>query len=350
MPPDLTCHGPSRLFSSTAPYCDRCLTILRSSLFKLEDTDQDAPRFARGRCERGRRQHPEGARTMWQSGDPPVQWRGASVKNLFSRLLSRLGVASKQELEGTKRRLEQAQRRNQRLEQQLEGTKGQLQQARQQNQKIRQRLKRTRQQATPQEGVEHRPKRSTREDILHRMPKESVCAEIGVDRGDLSSKILEVIQPKRLHLIDPWKHEEEDLYRDSRYGGLGPDGQIIMEKRYNEVTDRFAEELRTRQVLIHRSFSDVASEEFEDSYFDWVYIDGNHLYEFVKKDLELYYPKIKVNGYITGDDYGAQDNWWANGVQKAVDEFVSHRPDLTLEVSGRQFSIKKGVSVDTGSP
>ena len=272
------------------------------------------------------------------------------MKNLFSRLLSRLGVASKQELERTKRRLEQAQRRNQRLEQQLEGTKGQLQQARQQNQKIRQRLKRTRQQATPQEGVEHRPKRSTREDILHRMPKESVCAEIGVDRGDLSSKILEVIQPKRLHLIDPWKHEEEDLYRDSRYGGLGPDGQIIMEKRYNEVTDRFAEELRTRQVLIHRSFSDVASEEFEDSYFDWVYIDGNHLYEFVKKDLELYYPKIKVNGYITGDDYGAQDNWWANGVQKAVDEFVSHRPDLTLEVSGRQFSIKKGVSVDTGSP
>jgi hypothetical protein len=181
------------------------------------------------------------------------------------------------------------------------------------------------------------------------MPKRSYCAEIGVDRGDFSSKILEVVQPKRLHLIDPWKHEEEDLYRNSRYGGLGPHGQFVMDQRYNEVRDKFAEELRTRQVLIHRSYSNIASEEFRDSYFDWVYIDGNHLYEFVKKDLILYYPKVKVNGYITGDDYGAQNNWWENGVQDAVDEFVSQRPDLTLEVSGRQFLIRKGGHVDTGS-
>jgi hypothetical protein len=26
---------------------------------------------------------------------------------------------------------------------------------------------------------------------------------------------------------------------------------------------------------------------------DFVYIDGNHTYEFVKKDIDLYYPKIR---------------------------------------------------------
>lgn len=271
------------------------------------------------------------------------------MKELLKRLSSFLSLAPKQELERTKHRLQQVQQQNQKLERQLEGTKRRLEQAQRQNQKIRQRLKRTRQQAQPRGSAELKSKRSTREDILYEMPKGSLCAEIGVDRGDFSSKILEVVQPERLHLIDPWKHEEEDLYRESRYGGLGPDGQVVMDHRYREVRDRFSEELRSRRVLIHRSYSDVASEEFEDSYFDWVYIDGNHLYEFVKKDLELYYPKVKVNGYITGDDYGADNNWWENGVQEAVDEFVLQRPDLTLEVSSRQFLIKKGASTETVS-
>ncbi len=174
------------------------------------------------------------------------------------------------------------------------------------------------------------------------MPKRSVCAEIGVDEGAFSEQILRTVEPRRLHLVDPWRHEQGDLYRESRYGGLGPTGQADMDERYEKVRERFDEEVRNGQVCIHRALSSSIYENFEDHYFDWVYVDGNHLYEFVKQDLELCYPKVKLGGYITGDDYGAR-GWWENGVQRAVDEFVRRRPGLTLRVNGTQFVIEKRV-------
>ncbi len=92
-----------------------------------------------------------------------------------------------------------------------------------------------------------------------------------------------------------------------------------MDERYQKVWERFDKEIRTGQVRVHRAFSGSIYDIFEDYYFDWIYIDGNHLYEFVKQDLQLYYPKVKPGGCITGDDYGAQ-GWWENGVQRAVDK------------------------------
>jgi hypothetical protein len=183
-------------------------------------------------------------------------------------------------------------------------------------------------------------KRTARANVLLRVPEGSVCAEIGVDEGVFSRQILDTVSPRRLHLIDPWKHHDEDEYRRSRYGGLGPGGQGIMDERYEEVRARFAEEVQAGRVTFHRNFSNEIADEFEDSYFDWVYVDGNHHYEFVRQDLKLYYPKVKPGGFIAGDDYGSR-GWWDNGVQKAVDEFVSQRPDLTLEVHGTQFVIQK---------
>ena len=69
-----------------------------------------------------------------------------------------------------------------------------------------------------------------------------------------------------------------------------------------------------------RRDSESALSEFEDGSLDFVYIDGNHLYEFVKKDLELSLRKMKPGGYITGDDY-SPGGWWKGGVKRAVDEF-----------------------------
>ena len=71
-----------------------------------------------------------------------------------------------------------------------------------------------------------------------------------------------------------------------------------------------------------------------------VYIDGNHLYEFVKGDLEVYWSKVKSGGYIAGDDYGVR-GWWQNGVTKAVDEFRSKRLCETILIRDRQFLLQR---------
>ena len=178
-----------------------------------------------------------------------------------------------------------------------------------------------------------------REFLLKEMPPNSVCAEIGVDNGGFSEEILFSLSPRTLHLIDPWRFEDGEVYEQARYGSDKTDGQVAMDNRYESVRSRFKKQIESAQVVLHRGFSHEVVAEMEDGYFDWVYIDGNHLYEYVKQDLELYYPKIRPGGYLTGDDYGVE-GWWKNGVQKAVDEFIQERPNLSLKLIHSQFIIK----------
>ena len=102
------------------------------------------------------------------------------------------------------------------------------------------------------------------------------------------------------------------------------------------LTKRFAADV----VAVHRAPSVEAAESFADGYFDWVYIDGNHLYEFVKADLETYHRKVRTGGYIAGDDYGAE-GWWEGGVTRAVDEFRRAGLCETVLIQDRQFLLQK---------
>lgn len=176
-------------------------------------------------------------------------------------------------------------------------------------------------------------------ELLKKMPQHSVCAEIGVHVGDFANHILEQVQPKKLHLIDPWKYFEEDVYKDSYYGGPSV-SQQLMDERYTYTKERFKNEIANGTVVIHRDFSDAASVLFPEKYFDWIYIDGNHLYEYVKKDLSLYYPKIKPGGFFTGDDYG-EGSWWRNGVKKAVMEAIKQGGVEKVSIKDGQFILRK---------
>lgn len=72
--------------------------------------------------------------------------------------------------------------------------------------------------------------------LLDMMPTHSVCAEIGVDRGAFSEEILATVNPKKLHLIDPWEND--------------PD-------RYDSVCGKFADRVESGQVQIHKGKSQL---------------------------------------------------------------------------------------------
>lgn len=182
--------------------------------------------------------------------------------------------------------------------------------------------------------------RDQREFLLKMLPRHSVGAEIGVHKGDFSKRILQTVKPRKLHLIDPWKHERSEIYKDAWYGGKTPGGQAEMERRYEAVLERFCKARASGQVEVHRGASQEVSRIFSDEYFDWVYIDGNHLYEYVKSDLEHYCKKVKRGGYLMGDDYG-QDGWWAGGVTKAVDEFALSDGVELVRIKNSQFILRR---------
>lgn len=157
--------------------------------------------------------------------------------------------------------------------------------------------------------------------LLRTLPRGSVGAEIGVWRGDFSERILRVARPARLHLIDPWRFVDEDRYAQAWYGRSNVASQGAMDTIHVAVLRRFATQVHSGVVVIHRCESAAVAQRFEDDYFDWVYIDGNHLYEYVQRDLEMFAPKVKRGGLIAGDDY-ATEGWWGDGVRRAVDEFL----------------------------
>lgn len=196
----------------------------------------------------------------------------------------------------------------------------------------------------PEETTRH-----FRQFLFDLLPPHSVGAEVGVLSGDFSKQILDSISPKQLHLIDPWEHQTSSEYKDAWYGGAATRGQAEMDERYGDVLTRFKRKIRSGQVQVHRGYSADVLDEFPDHFFDWVYIDGNHLYEYVKKDLELSLRKVKLGGYITGDGY-TEGGWWADGVKKAVDEFAGSPAVQLIERRNGQFVfLNKGSAAARGA-
>lgn len=179
-----------------------------------------------------------------------------------------------------------------------------------------------------------------REQLLQAMPAHAICAEIGVWEGDFSRRMLDRTHPAKLHLIDPWRYEQDITYKDSLYGGQIGGSQAHLDAVYARVCKRFAPEIAASQVLIHRGDSHTVCEQFEDEYFDWIYIDGNHLYEFAIRDLRMYHRKLKPGGFLTGDDY-AEGGWWQGGVKKAVDEFVAEGLGQLVQIHQKQYIMRK---------
>src|SRR3990170_8275577 len=82
-------------------------------------------------------------------------------------------------------------------------------------------------------------RREARQKVLTSMPKRSVCAEIGVWKGNFSARILEVVQPNALHLIDPWEFIPDERYKHALYGGRAAGGQQDMDRVFEFVRQRW---------------------------------------------------------------------------------------------------------------
>lgn len=110
-------------------------------------------------------------------------------------------------------------------------------------------------------------------------------------------------------------------YADRAFCGDGLHGTDVLRK-YLINTEPYRDYIIT---IIGRT--DELSNEFKDESFDFIFIDADHSYEAVKKDIEMWYPKVKQGGVIAGHDYD-RPAW--EGVCEAVDEIF---PDAEVRYS-----------------
>jgi len=134
--------------------------------------------------------------------------------------------------------------------------------------------------------------------------------EIGSWKGRSAAYMaVEIFNSKKninFYCVDTWKgsleHEEMDCIKsDSLYeeflNNIQPVSDIIKPIRKSSIE---------------------AANDFEDNFFDFIFIDAAHDYESVKQDLLAWYPKLKKGGIFAGHDY---DPFW--GVYNAVNEWSS---------------------------
>lgn len=102
-----------------------------------------------------------------------------------------------------------------------------------------------------------------------------------------------------------------DTWRGSREHQGDP---LVAEDRLYDLFLKNTESLNHIILPIRKASVDVAKD-FEDRSLDVVFIDANHDYTEVKKDIEAWLPKVKFGGIISGHDYPGWD-----GVVRAVNE------------------------------
>jgi len=132
--------------------------------------------------------------------------------------------------------------------------------------------------------------------IREHLPKHGVVAEVGVHQGINARTILEGAQPRELHLIDlTFSILQEHLIEPGLHDGI---------------------------VQLHEQDSADALAAFPDEYFDWIYIDANHYYAGVKRDIEQAKRKVKRDGLLVFNDYitFSHAEFVYYGVVRAVNE------------------------------
>ncbi|UWQ81928.1 class I SAM-dependent methyltransferase (plasmid) [Leisingera sp. S132] len=184
-----------------------------------------------------------------------------------------------------------------------------------------------------------------RASVIQQVRKRGEGVEIGVHEGAFSERLLEVAQPKKLTLIDPWAYD--GTRSGALYGGKGM-SQEMMDARHGRVLKRFAPQIARGRIEVLRMESQAALARFADGSLDFAYIDGDHSYAAVKADLEGWLVKLRPGGLLIADDY-RNASWWGDGVIRACHGLLAEGGAEIEMKLGSQIAFRKLAEPDLAS-
>jgi len=144
-------------------------------------------------------------------------------------------------------------------------------------------------------------------EIVRKFPSGSRFVEVGSYKGrSFSYLVVECINSGKTFdvvAVDacPWTDVEPEFYQNMK----------PLEGHY-------------RTMFGGNSFD--RAKEFEDGSIDMVFIDANHTYEYVTRDIAAYLPKMKKGGIMAGHDYNEHHPGVMQAVQEAFEGRFTYDP------------------------
>ena len=104
-----------------------------------------------------------------------------------------------------------------------------------------------------------------------------MIAEVGTQRGNFAKKIFKIAEPNEFHIFDlSFDHFDREFFRI---------------------------EIQSGRVILHEGDSSTEMSKLPGATFDWIYIDGDHLFEGVVRDIREAKRLIRPDGFLVFNDY-----------------------------------------------
>lgn len=170
----------------------------------------------------------------------------------------------------------------------------------------------------PQQLVQQARVCANRYEVLQLLPKGGTAVEVGVAYGDFTDHILEQLQPQRFIAIDTFGIQ----------AGNEPWGRKLLEEgrctHLEYYQGKFRPWIEKGIMTCKQGLSWEMLRQLPDRSVDYLYVDADHSYASVRKEIDAFKSKIKEGGLVQFNDYTYfdQNALMPYGVPKAVHEFM----------------------------
>ena len=151
----------------------------------------------------------------------------------------------------------------------------------------------------PHKDNPHKLEGFLREDMyrLFRELQFTTGCEIGVEKGKNAQTMFEIIPNHKLFGVEPYKlHPQASFAYHAAIRNWNDQYQ-------NHCKRQCLKRMKGRNFELFEGFSEDAVNKVEDNSLDFVYLDGDHSYDFVMQDMIIWGRKIRKGGIISGHDY-----------------------------------------------
>lgn len=153
--------------------------------------------------------------------------------------------------------------------------------------------------------------------------------EVGVGKGGHAKVILSKYLG-HLYLVDLWAMQDPQEYEDITNSEDHESNLYLCATNLSEYQSRYT---------IVRKKSPLATNDFQNESLDFVYIDANHKYSFVKADIEAWFPKVRTGGIVSGHDYF--NNWddITDVAPNGIDKYIFNAEGIKLGAFGTNPAV-----------